>query len=220
MDIVLNYKVKAGKYDNNDDVFQWVVKTPNEQLKKTYYKAVMTGTDFDEIPELQALCEEAYKEIAEFELHKMVDSGEDYFALECLGEVKMDLDELNELVHSKNPHAISFFGLEGLTDSDVQKWDSAEIDRIPLIKEFKEGFTPKNPFECGYRLTVWLPECEDTPDDEEIEAYLRETLAAKDISLAEEVILEQNENYSGNLIEKSFEIAAEVGCQEFIDKNK
>ncbi|MBO7407823.1 MAG: hypothetical protein J6V14_09365 [Clostridia bacterium] len=67
---------------------------------------------------------------------------------------------------------------------------------------------------------MFFPYEEIVPEDGEIEEYLREALTAGDVELAEEIVLEQNGNYSGNLIEKVFELAAETGCQEFIDKNK
>ena len=220
MEIVLNYRVKAGKYDDNDDVFEWTVAEAGEDLKDAYERAIMTDTDFDDVPELESLCDTAYGDIEKHVLKRLADSGDDFFVLECLGETKMDPDELNELVHAKDPRAIRFFGLEGLPDGELQKWDSADMDSLPLVKDFKEGFAPRNPFECGYTLTVWIPESDRAPDDGETEKYLRKALSDDDVALAEEVVLAQSDNYSGDLIEKAFEIAEEVGCQEFILKNK
>ncbi len=40
------------------------------------------------------------------------------------------------------------------------------------------------------------------------------------MSLAEAIVLEQYMNYTDGLLEKAFEIAEEVGCQEFIERNK
>ena len=219
MNILLNYTVKTGKYDNNDDVHEYKLDNLGESIERAYRRAVMTGTDLEDVPELQSLCDDARSEIEKSVLRELVESGEDYFALECLGETKMDLDELNALVHAKDPHAIQYFGLSGLSDSDLKLWDAAEQENIPLVKDFKDGFTPRNPFENGYEISVFFPEDEIIPDDEDTEAFLREALSAHDVDLAEEVILEQQNNYSGNLLKKSFEIAAEVGCHEFIDKN-
>ena len=166
MKILLNYSVKLGKYDGNDDVFEFEIESSDENLKSAYKRAIMTGTYFEDVPEFKPLCEQAYKEIEQEQIKKLREEGDDAFALKCFAE-------------------------------------------------------SKSPFDCGYKITVFFPDDElPIPEDEEIEDYLREALAAGDISLAEEVILEQNGNYSGDLIEKSFEIAAETGCQEFIDKNK
>ena len=165
MKIKLNYTVKLGKYDSNEDVFDWEVESTDEAVEKAFEKAVMTGTEFDEVPELLALREQAYKEIEQEQLEKLRNDKEDAFAIQC----------------------------------------------------FKKG---QNPFENGYKLTVEFSDDEIVPEDEAIEEYLREALKANDIQLAEAVVLEQNENYSDNLLEKVFEIAEEVGCQEFIDKNK
>ncbi len=54
-------------------------------------------------------------------------------------------------------------------------------------------------------------------DDELIEAKVRELLSANDIEGTLVYVAEQFDNYSGNLIEKSLEIAKEVGCQGYID---
>ena len=100
---------------------------------------------------------------------------------------------------------------------------------LPLLTRLYSAFIfrlaeqsfQKSPFDCGYKITVFFPDDDlPVPEDDEIEEYLRKVLSDGNLSLAEEVILEHNGNYSGNLIEKSFEIAEEVGCREFIDKNK
>jgi hypothetical protein len=54
-------------------------------------------------------------------------------------------------------------------------------------------------------------------DDEIIEAKVKELLTANDIEGTLMYVTEQFDNYSGNLIEKSLEIAREVGCQGYID---
>lgn len=218
MDITVNYRIGTGKYGGSGEVCEWTMKSPDAEFWKAYTRAVMTGEDFEDVPELQRICADARREIGEYELKKLVSSGEDYFVLECLGETEMDPDELNGLVRKKDPHALRFFGLEGMSQADLEKWDSAEAGRIPLVKEFDGNFKPRNPFECGYTLDVWLPD-DAVPGDEEIEEYLREVLSAGDADLAEEAVLEQSGNYSGDLLKKSLEIAGETGCREFIERN-
>lgn len=165
MNILLNYMVKLGKYDNNDDVFEWTITDVSEEVEKAFTYAVMTGTDFEDMPELQAVCARAYKEIEQEQLKKLRDDKDDGFAIEC----------------------------------------------------FMNG---KNPFEHGYKITVFFPDEEIIPEDEEIEAYLTDAIEAHDLRLTEAIVLEQYENYSGNLIEKALEIAERVGFQELLDKNK
>ncbi|MBP5779963.1 MAG: hypothetical protein J6X34_01855, partial [Clostridia bacterium] len=80
---------------------------------------------------------------------------------------------------------------------------------------FAEG---KSPFDCGYTITVDFADVEE-PDAEQIEAWVREALAAGDADLAGAVILEHFLNYPDNLLEKALEIAEETGCREFIEKN-
>ena len=220
MKILLNYKMKLGKYDSGDEVFEWEAANVPEDAEKAYKRAVMTGGDFEDYPELEAILERAREEIAEYETKRLAEEGDDMFVLECTGGAREDVDRLNELVHSKDRHAIAFFGLDGYADGELAKWDAAMLDEIPLVRDFDEAFKPVNPFENGYRLEVFFPEDENVPDGGEIEAYLNEALAARDAELAKEIVLEQYENYDGNLIEKAFELAAEVGFKEFIDENK
>ncbi len=165
MKIKLNYHVKCGKYDNNEDIFDWEVESTDEDVEKAYKKAVMIGADFEDVPELVALRDRGYKEIEQVELQKLRNDQDDYFAIQC----------------------------------------------------FKNG---ENPFEKGYKLEVEFADEEIIPDDEEIEAYLTEAMKAQDLEYTYAIMLEQNENYSDSLIDKAFEIAEEVGFQEFIDKNR
>ncbi len=167
MKFLLNYAVKFGKYDAGSDVCELEFENCEPEIEKAVKRAVMTGTYFEDVPELQAVLDGAYKEIEQREIEKLREEGDDALALECFAK-------------------------------------------------------SESPFDNGYTISVFFPDDaeEIIPDDAEIEEYLREVLSSGDASLAEEVVLEQNGNYSGNLIEKVFEIAEEVGCQEFIDKNK
>ena len=149
MKIKLNYHVKCGKYDNNEDIFDWEVESTDEDVEKAYKKAVMIGADFEDVPELVALRDRGYKEIEQVELQKLRNDQDDYFAIQC----------------------------------------------------FKNG---ENPFEKGYKLEV----------------EFADAMKAQDLEYTYAIMLEQNENYSDSLIDKAFEIAEEVGFQEFIDKNR
>lgn len=220
MKVILNYKVKAGSNYSDDDVFEWVVDSPNKELEEAFTRAVMTGTYLEDVPEFQALCESEKSKIEEHVLQDLAKDGEDYTVLEALGEVRMDADELNNLVHSKDSYAIKFFGLESMTEDQLQTWNSSELETIPLVKDFQKDFKPINPFNSNYKLEVFVPDVDEViPTEDEVIDYIRKAFISKDVALAEEVILEHNSNYE-DLIEKSFEIAEEVGCQEFIDKNK
>jgi hypothetical protein len=165
MKIVFDYSVKLGKYDGNDDVFQWEIDSSDEAVEKAYTRAIMVGTDLEDVPELQPLREQAYREIEQEQIEKLRREGDDALAIQC----------------------------------------------------FKES---KSPFDCGYTITVSFADIEDVPDNEQIEEWVREALAAGDADLAGAIILEHFLNYSGDLLERALEIASEEGCQEFIDKNK
>ena len=43
----------------------------------------MIGTDFEDVPELMELRDQAYKDIEQIQIQKLRDEGDDAFALEC-----------------------------------------------------------------------------------------------------------------------------------------
>ena len=212
MTITLNYGVTFGKGDGSD-VFEWEVDLDEEQ-EAAYRRALMTGASFEDFPELQALCDEAYPEIEEQELDSFINTDDEY-TLECLGEAPVDPDEINDLVHSRDPHAIAFFGLDDLSEEELDEWDANELDELPLIKDFVEDFVPESPFDNGWTLNVWLPENDDEVDDEEIEEYLREALTANDVALAEEIV-EGHEWHYEDAAEVAFKVAVQVGCFDYV----
>ena len=159
MTITLNYGIVFGKCDASD-VFEWDVEL-NEEQEAAYKKAIEDGENFEDVPELVALCEEAYSEIADEELYNLIEAGDEY-ALECQGEAPVDPDEINDLVQSGDAHAIAFFGLEGLSQEELEEWDANDLDELPLIKDFVEDFVPESPFDNGWTLNVWIPE----PDED------------------------------------------------------
>ena len=217
MTITLNYGVVFGKCDASD-VFEWEVEL-DEKQEALYKRALMTGESFEDIPELQALCDEAYEDIEANELDGLRDF-DDEFTRECLGEDPVDPEEINDLVHAKDAHAIEFFQLGDLSDEELEEWDANDLDDLPMVCEFDEEFEAQSPFECGWQLNVWLPENDDDIPDEQVDAYLKEALAAGDVELAEAIIDGRAYCYSDDIRKTALRIAAEVGCREYIESHK
>lgn len=94
-----------------------------------------------DVPELAKALERAEKEVMEYEMSEY-DNEE---LREDLGEVEMDIDKLNELVHNRDPHALKFFKLEKASKKKIEEWDADELDEIPLVKDFEEDFKPNYP---------------------------------------------------------------------------
>ena len=159
MTLTLNYGIVFGKCDSSD-VFEWEVELDEEQ-EAAYRKAIEAGENLEDVPELAALCEEAYAEIEDEELYNLIEAGDEY-TLECQGEAPVDPDEINDLVQSGDAHAIAFFGLGNLSQEELEEWDANDLDELPLIKDFVEDFTPESPFDNGWTLNVWIPE----PDED------------------------------------------------------
>ena len=215
MTIVLNYGVTFGKCDGSD-ILEWDVELTDEQ-EKAYKKAWMTGADPDDVPELQKICDAARPEIEEVEIQNGIDYDDDY-TRECQGEIEVDADDINELVHAKDKHALDFFDLNGLSDAELEEWDANDLDELPLVKDFDENFEPESPFDGGYCLSVWIPEFE-CPDEEDTEQYLREAFKNGDLELVDKVVRGQDYSYFTDLSEIAREIAKEMGCQEYLDKH-
>ena len=216
MTIIVNYGVTFGKGDGSD-VFEWEIDLTDDQAA-AYQKSLMIGANPEDVPELEAIIDEVYPEIEEQEIDNGIEFGDEY-TMECQGVIEVDADELNRLVHSKDAHALEFFNLGSLSDAEIQSWDANNLDELPLIKDFEPGFEPSSPFDGGYCLNVWIPEFE-CPDDEEIEAYLREAFKNGNLQLVEEVVQGQDENYFNDISDLALAIAEEVGCQEYIDSHQ
>ena len=218
MTVTLEYYVKFGKGDYSETQ-EWEVELTKEQ-EAAYKKARMTEPDvrnYWNIPGLDAVLKKAYSEIEEMVLEDLIGEDGYEYAAECLGEVEVDADEINELVQARDPHAIEFFQLGNLSDEELEEWDANDLEELPLVKDFKEGFKPESPFDGGWRLLVKFPD--ELPGDEEIEDYLTEVLAAGDISLAKAVVKEQAFSYSGDIEEAALKIAEQVGCNEYIQQS-
>ncbi len=213
--LTLYYYVSFGKGDSSESM-DWKVDLNDEQAA-AYKRAVMTGTEIEEVEELSGVLDEVYEELKEQEEENAL-HAEDEYAMECLGEKEMDADELNDLVHDGDEHAIKFFGLENLSEDELQEWDANELDELPKMKDFDEDFEPCSPFDQGWSLVVKAPEGE--PEDEDLEEYIEEQLSLNDIELVETVVSVWEDSYSGDLQKKALEIAENVGCSDYIEKHK
>ena len=159
MTVELTYYVTFGKCDSSD-YMDWEIDLTDEE-EAAYNNAIENGVPLDEVDELQDALSRAYEEIEAEEISLGIEN-EDEYVLECQGEAEMDPDELNDLVADRDPHALEFFGLTGADDDEIDEWDAYDLDELPLIKDFVEGFEPYSPFDEGWDLVVQFVE----PDEE------------------------------------------------------
>ena len=163
--VELRYWVSFGKGDSSDDMSREIELTPEEEI--AYNNAIKNEIPLDEVKELQDALERAYNEIEQEEIGNALDFGEEY-VMECQGESEMDCDELNELVHNHDPHALEYFGLDDATDEEIEEWDAYDLDEVPTIADFDEDFEPSSPYDEGWTLNVEFVEPDyDEFDDEE-----------------------------------------------------
>lgn len=149
--VELRYGVVWGKGDSSDWI-NWSIELTDEE-EKIYDHAVENEIPLNEIPELEDALRRAYEEIEDEEISMGIDNGDEY-TMECQGMVEVDPDEINNLIADRDPHALAFFGLEDFDNDELDEWDANELDELPLIKDFVEGFEPYSPYDEGWTLNV------------------------------------------------------------------
>ncbi|MCF0123291.1 MAG: hypothetical protein HUJ67_04170 [Ruminiclostridium sp.] len=162
--IDIHYGVIFGKLDASDWIDWYSYTFIDDEEKAAYERAKLLRLPLNEVPALRHILEEAYSEIEEEEIEKLLDE-EDEYVMECTGVLPMDADELNDLVDERDPHALAFFGLTDLSEEELDEWDADDLDELPLNGDFVEDFEPYSPFDEGYGLNVQFVEC---PDEENL----------------------------------------------------
>lgn len=147
----IQYCVIYGKGDASDWCDYEVELTDEEAA--IYDKAVENETPLEDVTELQEALNRVYEEIEEMEIQNGIDYEEDY-VMECLGLSEMDRDELNDLIESRDSHALAFFGLEEASEEELEEWDAYDLDEVPTVAEFQEDFEPCSPYDEGWTLRV------------------------------------------------------------------
>ena len=153
--IELHYIGIFGKGEFGDDI-TWDYELTDEQ--QVAYERAKANPEIDDpydVPELAEIPELVYDEIKDAEMLILETEADDEYALECLGLNEMDPDELNDLVHSGDAHALEFFGLEGRSMEELEEWDAEfDLDELPTVRDFDADFEPELPF----RLSISLPD--------------------------------------------------------------
>lgn len=149
--VELRYGVIFGKGDSSDWIAYEIDLTDEEAA--AYDHAIANEIPLEDVAELQNALTRAYDEIEEMEIQNSLALGDEY-TMECQGEAEMDPDELNDLVAARDPHALAFFGLTDAEEEELEEWDANDLDELPLIKDFVEGFEPCSPYDEGWILNV------------------------------------------------------------------
>lgn len=155
MTVDLQYSVSFGKLDGTGGL-EWSIDLTEEE-NAAYEEAIKLRKPFDDYPILEAPLERAYEELCTEEFERFKEDGEDVWGdtyTECLGEYPVDEDEITRLVHNKDPHALEFFHLTGMSDEELSKWDACSLDDLPNVCDFDKSFEPKNPFEWYWSIDV------------------------------------------------------------------
>lgn len=151
MTVQLRYGVTFGKCDSSDWI-DWEIELTDEEAV-AYNNAVANEIPLNEVPELQDALQRAYDDIEDEEISMGLDMGDEY-VMQCQGEAEMDPDELNDLISDRDAHALEFFGLTDADEDELDEWDANDLDELPLIKDFVEGFEPYSPYDEGWTLNV------------------------------------------------------------------
>lgn len=215
MELSISYGVVFGKCDASDRIDYDTVELSDEEAKAVMLEA-LTG-DWDEIleyPELKETYDNLYSEIEDMEIENNLDM-EDEYTMECQGTIPMDEDELNDLVHEKDPHALEFFGLQDADDEEIEEWDASDLDEIPTVAEFTPGFEPESPYDCGWDLNLFVDDVEI--DEDELINFLKSLFSENQLddikSIASDCLVE----FDRDIEEIILEVAKDMNCQEYID---
>ena len=114
--VEVRYGVTFGKGDSSDWIDGEVDLTDEEAA--IYDAAIASETPLEDVKELKDALQRAYDDIEEMEIQNGIDM-EDEYVMECQGLAQMDPDELNELIASRDPHALQFFGLEDADEDEL-----------------------------------------------------------------------------------------------------
>ena len=149
--VELRYGVTFGKCDLSDWI-DWEVDLTDEEAE-IYDRAIANKEPLNDIPELQDALQRAYEEIEDEEISMGIDN-EDEYVMECQGLAEVDPEKINDLIADRDPHALAFFGLEDADEEELEEGDANDLDELPLIKDFVEGFEPYSPYDEGWTLNV------------------------------------------------------------------
>lgn len=152
----MRYMVLCCEGDDPEYSYYVVELTPAQSA--AYVRAVHSGTSFRLVPELQEVYRTAGAAIMERETQLAIDCN-DRFVARCMGRHEVSPIAINELVAKRDEYTMQFFGLDKLTESELDTWD-ARYKELPFVCDFQNGFIPKSPFECGWELVL---EFCDTP---------------------------------------------------------
>lgn len=149
--VELRYGVTFAKGDSSDWI-DWEIELTDEE-EAIYDNAIENEIPLNEIEELEGALQRAYEEIEEQEISLAIEN-EDEYVMECQGLAEVDPDEINDLIADRDPHTLEFFGLEDADDDELDEWDANDLDELPRIKDFVEGFEPNSPYDEGWTLNV------------------------------------------------------------------
>lgn len=156
MTIEVEYAIAYGYHDYTDWLSHEITLTPDED--SLFEDSVRLFRNLNDVSGLQDVLARAYQEIKEHVMDFGIMSDSEY-VMKCDGSATVDPDEINDCVADRDPRTLEFFGLEGLSEEELDAWDAHSVD-LPTIAEFDEDFEPIDPFDDEWLLEVRFCEIE------------------------------------------------------------
>lgn len=215
MELPIMYNVTFGKGDGSEDIDYDEIIVPEDQIDDVMYTLLTEGEDgLEKFSFIDEQCHEAYLDIEQNCIDDLVYSDDPY-AVKCCGTEEKDIDELNDLVHSRNKHALAYFGLADASDDEIDKWDAKDLAELPTVADFDEDFEYKSPFDGGYDLSVFCGGV--SIDDDDVKDYITRLFKKKDYDTIDSLLENINDTcFDGDLEEIIEEVAEELGVDEYI----
>jgi len=215
--VTLAYYTEFGRGDWSDSVEYFVTLKGREE--ETYLRALKLRLPIEEQKGMKRVLNRARPKIEKEAIQSLLD-GQDWSAMEWMGVIPVSANEINRLVAARDPHTLAFFGLTGMSEKKLDKWDAAKLKKLPEVREFQKDFEPRNPYDVAYSLGVsfWEHPEEEELEEDEARETLKELLsdAAGNFREVRGYIKRCDDLYTGDdLKELAAEIAEELGLTDF-----
>ena len=215
MELSISYYVVFGKCDESDCTEYNSIELSDDEARAALPYALTN--DFDSIldlPELTETQDQLRSEIEEQEIEINLEN-EDEYTMECQGTALMDPDELNEMVQDRDYRAIEYFGLEDLTEDELDEWDANDLDELPTIAEFDPDFEPCSPFDEGWELKIVVTDVDVS--EYEFTEYIEKLFEENDVERIEDIVDNCAIDFGCDVREIVLDMAEKLDCQEIID---
>lgn len=151
MTVIIKCRIDFGE-DVRTDWFDFLLEL-NSKEETVYNNAIKKQLPLNEVHGLKKALSSAYEDLEEQIIKLHIDNGDKY-VMECTGQYVVDSNLIDQLVQARDPHSLRVFGLEELSDDELEDWSANDLDWLPNYSDFDEAFESSSPFDNDWSLIV------------------------------------------------------------------